>query len=127
MTPGQRDLMDKAVESLKAAKVLCDGGFYGFAASRAYYTMFYVAEAFLEGEGLSFSKHSAVISFFGKNFAKTGKVPAEFHGYLHEAEEIRLQGDYSSTGKVGEKDAREQIERAEMFIEMAMKNWGPLD
>jgi uncharacterized protein (UPF0332 family) len=33
--------------------------------------MFYVAQAFLAGEGLSFSKHSAVIAAFGQHFAKT--------------------------------------------------------
>jgi uncharacterized protein (UPF0332 family) len=33
--------------------------------------MFYCAEALLFSIGLSFSKHSAVISFFGKEFVKT--------------------------------------------------------
>lgn len=37
-------------------------GFYDFAVSRAYYTMFYVAEALLDQEGLSFSSHAAIIS-----------------------------------------------------------------
>jgi uncharacterized protein (UPF0332 family) len=41
--------------------------------------MFYVAEAFLEGEGLSFSSHSAVISAFGQYFARTGRIPTDFH------------------------------------------------
>jgi uncharacterized protein (UPF0332 family) len=35
-------LMAKAEESLAAARLLRDGGYHGFAASRAYYAMFYV-------------------------------------------------------------------------------------
>lgn len=42
--------------------MLLDGNCPDVAASRAYYAMFDIAEAFLEGEGMSFSKHSAVIS-----------------------------------------------------------------
>ncbi len=71
MTSEQQDLLQKATSSLEAAKVLLENGFPEFAASRAYYAMFYIAEAFLEGERLSFSKHSAVISAFGQQFART--------------------------------------------------------
>jgi uncharacterized protein (UPF0332 family) len=51
VTPEQQRLLDKADRSLQAARELNDAGFAEFAASRAYYAMFYIAEAFLEGEG----------------------------------------------------------------------------
>ena len=38
-------LLQKAKESLEAAELLERGGYTGFSASRAYYSMFYVAEA----------------------------------------------------------------------------------
>lgn len=60
MTPEQQGLLEKAARSLQPARLLNDAGLAEFAVARAYYTMFYVAEAFLEGEGLSFSSHSAV-------------------------------------------------------------------
>ena len=41
--------------------------------------MFYVAEAFLLNEGLTFSSHAAVISAFGRDFARTGRALLEFH------------------------------------------------
>lgn len=66
MTPEQQGLLEKAARSLQAAKLLNQEGLSEFATTRAYYAMFYVAEAFLEGEGLSFSKHSAVIAAFGQ-------------------------------------------------------------
>jgi uncharacterized protein (UPF0332 family) len=58
MRPEQADLLVKAQQSLEAARVMEERGYYDFAASRAYYTMFYLAEALLLGLGLTFSKHS---------------------------------------------------------------------
>ncbi|HEY9737609.1 MAG TPA: HEPN domain-containing protein [Trichocoleus sp.] len=86
MTPEQQALLDKAQRSLQASQQLMQQEFYDFAVSRAYYAMFYVAEALLNYEGLAFSSHSAVIGAFGQHFAKTGKVPAELHRYLIDAQ-----------------------------------------
>jgi uncharacterized protein (UPF0332 family) len=119
MTSEQQALLQKAVSSLEAARVLLENGFPEFAASRAYYTMFYIAEVFLEGEGLSFSKHSAVISAFGQQFARTGRVPVEFHRNLITAEQIRLQGDYQSQGNVSPTQAQTLIDQATEFITLA--------
>lgn len=62
MNPEQQRLLEKAERSLQAAVELNQKGFAEFAASRGYYAMFYIATAFLEGEGLAYSKHSAVIA-----------------------------------------------------------------
>ena len=121
MTPEQQDLLQKATSSLEAARVLLANCFPEFAASRAYYAMFYVAEAFLEGEGLSFSKHSAVISAFGQQFARTGRVPVEFHRNLITAEQIRLQGDYQSQGNVSPTQAQILIDQADEFVTLAQR------
>jgi uncharacterized protein (UPF0332 family) len=108
----------------QASKLLLSAGYAGFSASRTYYAMFYLAKAFLAGEGLSFSKHSAVISAFGHQFAKTGKVPAEFHRFLMEAQDLRFSGDYEEGDVVKAGEAQEQIEHAERFLEMARQRIG---
>ena len=100
MTEDQHELLEEALDSVSAAKLLLTGGYPGYAASRAYYAMFYVAEAFLEGEELAFSKHSAVIAAFGQHFAHAGKVPTEFHRYLLDAQELRHTGDYGPRERV---------------------------
>ena len=64
MNEEQKLLLQKAQESLKAAQLLADQYLYVVAASRAYYTMFYIAQAFLLGKGLTFSSHAAVINAF---------------------------------------------------------------
>jgi uncharacterized protein (UPF0332 family) len=126
MMPEQEDLLVQAHESLAAAKVLQAQGYYGFAASRAYYAMFYVAEAFLLGKGLAFSKHSGVHAAFGEHFAKTGIIPPEFHRYLLRGMEVRHAGDYGKARKVTLEEAEEQLARAEQFLELAERLIGPL-
>lgn len=46
------------------------------AASRAYYAMFYLAQAVLLSDGMAFSKHSAAIGAFGEHFVKPGHLAA---------------------------------------------------
>ena len=119
MTIPQKELLLKAQQSLEAAKYLLQGQFYDFSVARAYYTMFYVASAFLAGENLAFSKHSAVISAFGKEFAKTEKLPRKFHEYLKEAQNLRHLGDYGNMNIITMEEANLQIARAEEFLSMA--------
>jgi uncharacterized protein (UPF0332 family) len=124
MTENQSCLIRKAEESLQAAKLLAGKEHWGFAASRAYYTMFYVAEALLLEEGLEYSKHSAVIAAFGERFAKTGRVPPEFHRMMIEAQDSRNAGDYDIHPGVTSATADGQIANAERFLEMAVRYLG---
>lgn len=126
MMPEQKDLLVQAHESLDAAKLLQAQGYHGFAASRAYYAMFYVAEAFLLGKGLSFSKHKGVHAAFGKHFVKTGMVPPEFHRYLIRGMAVRHTSDYGRARSVTREEAAEQIARAEQFLELAERLIGPI-
>ncbi|HAJ64479.1 MAG TPA: DNA-binding protein [Cyanobacteria bacterium UBA8543] len=126
MTEDQLELLLKAHQSLSAARVLLDNGFPDYATSRAYYAMFYIAEAFLEGEGMSFSSHAAVISAFGREFARTGRVPVEFHQFLIRAQDLRNAGDYGQLNAVSAEQATEQIMCAEQFLELAQNMMGTL-
>jgi len=126
MTSAQLNLLAKARQNLSAAKLMLDGEYPDYAASRAYYSMFYIAEAFLEGEGLSFSKHSAVISAFGREFARTGRVPVKFHQYLIRAQELRNAGDYGELDAVTSAQAADSIAQAEEFLELAQNAIGTL-
>lgn len=78
MTPEQQGLLAKARNSLQAAKATEALGLYDDAASRAYYAMFRVAMMFLLERGLTFSKHSSVLSAFGQHFVKTGIIRRNF-------------------------------------------------
>ena len=119
MTDEQKQLIAKANNSIKAAQILFNEEIYDVSTSRAYYAMFYLAEAFLISEGLSFSKHSAVISKFGERFAKTNRLPSEYHRYLIEAQQSRIRADYDAAFNPTEVEAKENIERAIVFLELA--------
>ena len=110
------ELIGKARLSLSAARNLLENGYTDFSASRAYYAMFYAAEAILLTQNLSFSKHKAVISALGKHFVQTGIIPGELHRHISNAFNIRQAGDYGSIGSVSEEKARLLIRDAEKFI-----------
>jgi len=126
MNDAQLDLLLQARDSISAAKLLLDNGYPNYAASRSYYAMFYIAEAFLEGDGLAFSKHSAVIAAFGKEFAHTGRVPVEYHRYLVDAEDLRHVADYGSRKSVEPERVTVQIEQTERFLAVAEELIGPI-
>jgi len=123
----QADLLLQAHDSLAAAKLLHTQGYHGFAASRACYTMFNIAEAFLLGQGLAFSRHSGLHAAFGEHFVKTGAVPSEFHRYLIRGMEVRHAGDYGRGGTtVTPQEAWQQLAHAEEFFTLAERLIGPL-
>ncbi len=112
-------LLEKAKRSQKAAAKLFKDGDVDFAASRAYYSLFYTAEALLLSLELSFSSHSAVIASFGKEFAKTGLLNPKFHHYLTESQDRRNIGDYSILAEVTKEEVREMLAWAKEFIKAA--------
>ncbi|MBI4382490.1 MAG: HEPN domain-containing protein [Nitrospinae bacterium] len=126
MTGEQTALLRKAKASLQAARMLAEKNFHDFAVARSYYSMFYLAEAFLLGGGFAFSKHSSVIAAFGRELVKPGRVPPEFHRYLIEGKDNRNIGDYDIQSKLSKKDSDEQIRRVEKFLELAERMIGPV-
>jgi uncharacterized protein (UPF0332 family)/predicted nucleotidyltransferase len=118
MTSQQLDLLQKASDSLEAAKLLAEQGYNDFAVSRAYYVMFYVAKAFLLEEELTPSKHSTVISLFGERFIKRNRLPTKFHRYLIDAEDHRINADYKTGSTVADSIVTETINHAEEFLEL---------
>jgi uncharacterized protein (UPF0332 family) len=80
MTSEQADLPHQARDSLAAATILDAQGYHGFAASRACYTMFYIAEAFLLGQESAFSRHGSVHAAFGEHFSRRVSLPQSFIG-----------------------------------------------
>ena len=79
MRKSTEQLLDKASRAIEAAKVLVRENSSDFAAGRAYYGMFYVAEALLNERGQHFRKHSAVHGAYGEYFAKTAVLDPKFH------------------------------------------------
>jgi len=86
--------LEQANEALRDGELLLNAGRYRSAANRLYYAAFYAALAALLTKGLEFSRHSAVIAFFDKEFIRTGILPKEYSRTLHRAFNERQQDDY---------------------------------
>jgi len=108
--------VERAEQSIQAAKDLAVKGYYDFAASRAYYAAFYGATAVLLNEGLDFSKHSGVIASIHQRFVKTGKLSKEHGKDLNWLFEIRNVGDYGGTAHVSQPQAERAVQAAESFL-----------
>jgi len=105
-------LLEKARNSLQAARLLIENNLADIAVTRAYYTMFYCAEAFLLSKNLSFSSHSAVISAFGREFVKTEEVPVQYHRFLIDAQIRRNEADYDFQPNIAIDEVERLIEQA---------------
>jgi len=77
--PEVQEYLKKADRALEVARSLLTSGFDAEAATRAYYAMFYAAQALLKANGLQRVKHSAVQVAFGQRLVKTGKINVRFH------------------------------------------------
>jgi uncharacterized protein (UPF0332 family) len=118
------NLLEKARRAIHAAETLLQHGDVDFAAGRAYYAMFYIAEAVLSEKGFRSRKHGGVHAQFGEQFIKTGLMDAKFHRFLLDAFDRRLQGDYGFDAVLGAKEVTEMIEQAGEFLKEAEKFLG---
>jgi uncharacterized protein (UPF0332 family) len=82
MKESSRLLVIKARRAIEAAETLLENGYPDFATGRAYYAMFYIAEALLNEKELRFSKHGGVHGAFGEHYVKTGLFDTKFHRWL---------------------------------------------
>ena len=73
-------------------------------------------------DGADFSRHSAVMSYFQKNYVKTGIFDVKFSDYIGDAFNMRNDGDYSYFFVGDKEDAETQYNHAVEFYE-TVKNF----
>ena len=115
-------LLDKALDTIEGAEGLTNMGKAEMAAGRAYYAMFYVAEALLYNEfDLKLNQHGQVIAAYGKNFAKTKALDPKYHRWLRDGFEKRISGDYGVDTGIDQDVAANMINQARDFLVDARK------
>lgn len=117
-----RALLDKARRALAAADRLLQDGDSDFAASRAYYGYFYIAQALLLAKGLEFSRHGQVVAQYGLHFAKTAELDPRYHRLLDRAFTFRQQADYSAAS-LPETEPVEELLREGLEFLAAAESW----
>lgn len=108
--------LDNAKEKLKSADLLLKAGQYKDSIGRSYYAIFSAVRAVLAKDQVDFSKHAGVISYFQKEYVKTGIFDVKYSKYLQVAFQIRNNCDYNDFYIVSKQDAEEQYSNAEAFL-----------
>ena len=110
--------LESAKEKLNSAKLLLHNGNFKDSIGRSYYAMFTSVPALLAKDGVDFSKHAGVISYFQKEYIKSGLVNVKYSKYISQAFQIRNNVDYADFFIVSKSDAEEQYQKAEEFCRM---------
>ncbi|GAB4458499.1 MAG: HEPN domain-containing protein [Anaerolineales bacterium] len=119
MKEHSRKLLRKALDAIEVAEGILDMDKPEMAAGRAYYAMFYVAEALLYEKGLEFTTHGQVIAAYGKEFAKTRELDQKFHRWLRAGFDARISGDYDVDTNITKQFVTDMISQAREFLETA--------
>jgi uncharacterized protein (UPF0332 family) len=108
--------MERANESLKAARLLFENKLFIPAMNRIYYSMFYSVQALLVLNEKAFSKHGQVKGYFNREFIKTGIFPKEFGKLFNAVFEYRQKFDYVDLLEPEKELISDYIAEAEKFI-----------
>lgn len=95
--------LEQAKQCIASAEVLYGIDDYKGAANRSYYSIFHSIRSVLALEAVDFKKHSAVISYFRKNYIKTSIFKVELSDMITEAFDIRSDSDYDDFYLVSKK------------------------
>jgi uncharacterized protein (UPF0332 family) len=108
--------MAKADSVLADASMLADRGSSLSAVNRCYYAMFYAASALAIHNDRDFHKHRAVISWFQREYVKTGRVSPEFGAALQMVFENRCDADYSDVATFTAEQIATMLDQARRFV-----------
>ena len=87
--------MENAEEALHDAERLLDDGSLRGAANRIYYAVFHAVSALALSRGVSFKKHGSLLTYFHKEFVRTGILDRAHGRAVQKAADDRSDADYS--------------------------------
>lgn len=109
--------LEKAEQCLRSAEAILQiGEDYNLVVNRSYYAVFHCMRSILALEGKDFEKHSAVISYFRREYIKTKLIPVEALQIIGNAFSNRNDSDYEDFYEASLKEATEQFEDAKRFL-----------
>ncbi len=111
----------KAEKKLEVSKRLLKSEDYEDAVSRAYYSVYHVAQALLLTEGQTADTHKGVVTLFGLLFVKTGKFRRDMGKYLANLKDDRESGDYEVFSFIDKEAADVAVTEAEAFFSEGRK------
>lgn len=107
--------LHRSRQELAAARLLASQGFHAQAVSRAYFAAFFAAEQALLSVGETRSKHSGVVSAFGRVLVRGERFDEAVGRLLRSLFEKRNQADYAPI-EVPQEEAELAVAAAERFV-----------
>lgn len=108
--------LERARDALASAQILLQEKKLFSTVNRIYYAMFYAASALLLTKGLSFSKHTSVISNFSRVFVNTGLLEKNAGKFFSRMFKHRQRGDYQDLVEFNRADVEEWLDMAQQFV-----------
>jgi uncharacterized protein (UPF0332 family) len=106
-------------DALRSAEILLASGMFADAVSRAYYGALHFARALLITSGEEPKAHAGVLRLISRDFVRTSKLAPELAQILSALEKQRTDADYTSEMVFTEAAARDDVERARRFVDVA--------
>mgnify|MGYP006301482481 CR=1 FL=1 len=121
MTKEIQWLLERADESLQAAELTLNNRLFHSSVSKAYYAMFYAAQALVLSKGKNAATHKGVLTQFSALFIKTGEVDRSYGVMLARAFAARGKADYEIGVEITEQEAGQSLADARSFLSMASR------
>ena len=99
----------QAQNALNSAKALIEIKDFEGAANRLYYATFHALRSILALDEQDFKKHSAVISYFRREYIKTKIFPIEISDVIGKAFEMRNDSDYDDYYDVSGEEVKDLL------------------
>lgn len=113
--------LELANERLEMSKMALENGYLKDSINRSYYAIFSATRALLSEQHIDFKKHSAVISYFRREYIKTGKFDVKFSNYIGDAFRARQYSDYEDFFIASREQTEIQYQHAVEFVEAVKK------
>lgn len=116
-----QDEWERALATLKEAKVLLAENMLEGATSRAYYAAFHATQAALLTRGLQPRSHQGVLHLFNHHFVKGGDIEPEYSQILAKAAKYREEADYRHAMVFTGEQTKQTIKDVELFLKRVKK------
>lgn len=106
-----------ANETLKAAKLLADNGYWNSVINRLYYVCFYAISALLYKNNINAISHSGLKHQFTLHYVKTGLIDKKLGKTFSKIFDLRQKGDYGDFYDLNKEETMSYFEPVEKLLE----------
>lgn len=117
----------KALDMLRAARVLNEAGMAARAAAQGYYAVFHMAEALLASIGQATETHAGVHTLLARHFVRHGPLPSDASQRFSHLMSDRLNADYGVDWQIDEAGGRRSLLLAAGLLADMLRALGEAD